>query len=438
MDKTGACTVIAAIETVARLAPGTPLLAVAPAVENMPGPHSTRPGDIVTALNGKKVDITNTDAEGRLILGDAMTYAERLGATHLVDVATLTGAVARALGHLVTGAFGQPQAWYDDGRGRGARAGERYWQLPLIDDYVPDMDSWYADLQNAGSAEGSLVKSGLFLREFVTVPWVHLDIAGTALLPQGRSRSARAARPACRTRRSSSWPWPARRAAAARLDRGAPMEPTDVVVLAVAGGVLGARRRPVRDPLAGARRGAPAGSPHRLADRAVRRRRRGRVRAAARCAFAGDPLALVVFGAWFVTLVVGLATDLDQRLLPDELTLPVIPLALLYALSGLNPLVGGAARARRRPRRVIIPAVLYLPSIPFGAGAFGMGDVKFLAGMGLMLGGERALGGTLFGLLLAGVVLLVLLVTRRIGRKSYVPFGPFLIIGALWAVLIRA
>ena len=98
MDKTGAATVIAAIATVARLAPGTPLLAVAPAVENMPGPHSTRPGDVVRALNGKMVDITNTDAEGRLILGDAMTYAEQLGATHLVDVATLTGAVSRALG----------------------------------------------------------------------------------------------------------------------------------------------------------------------------------------------------------------------------------------------------------------------------------------------------------------------------------------------------
>jgi leader peptidase (prepilin peptidase)/N-methyltransferase len=82
--------------------------------------------------------------------------------------------------------------------------------------------------------------------------------------------------------------------------------------------------------------------------------------------------------------------------------------------------------------------VLYLPSIPFGAGAFGIGDVKFLAGMGLMVGGERAVGGTLFGLLVAGLVLFVLLVTRRIGRKTYVPFGPFLIIGALWAVLIRA
>jgi len=179
MDKTGAATVIAAIETVARLAPGTPLLAIAPAVENMPGPHSTRPGDVVRALNGKMVDITNTDAEGRLILGDALTYAERLGATHLVDVATLTGAVGRALGHLVTGAFGTPQPWFDEVIAAGKRAGERYWQIPLIDDYVPDMDSWYGDLQNAGAAEGSLVKSGLFIREFVTRPWVHLDIGGT-------------------------------------------------------------------------------------------------------------------------------------------------------------------------------------------------------------------------------------------------------------------
>jgi leucyl aminopeptidase len=193
MDKTGACTVIAAIETVARLAPGTPLLAVAPAVENMPGPHSTRPGDIVTALNGKTVDITNTDAEGRLILGDAMTYAERLGATHLVDVATLTGAVARALGHLVTGAFGTPQPFYDQVMAAGDRAGERYWQLPLIEEYVPEMDSWYADFQNAGSAEGSLIKSGLFLREFATVPWVHLDIAGTAYFRKALSFAARGA-----------------------------------------------------------------------------------------------------------------------------------------------------------------------------------------------------------------------------------------------------
>jgi leader peptidase (prepilin peptidase)/N-methyltransferase len=152
--------------------------------------------------------------------------------------------------------------------------------------------------------------------------------------------------------------------------------------------------------------------------------------------FAGAPLALIVFGAWFATLVVGLATDLDQRVLPDELTLPVIPIALVYAISGLNPLVGGAI-VPAIAAAVLIPAVLYLPSIPFGAGAFGMGDVKFLVGMGLLLGGERALAGTLVGLLIAGAVLIVLLATRRIGRKSYIPFGPFLIIGALWAVLIR-
>jgi leucyl aminopeptidase len=199
LDKTGACTVIAAIETVARLAPGTPLLALAPAVENMPGPHSARPGDIVTALNGKTVDITNTDAEGRLILGDAMTWAERQGATHLVDVATLTGAVSRALGHQVTGAFGTPQAWYDQVAAASVRAGERLWQLPLVDDYVPEMDSWYADLQNYGSAEGSLIKSGLFLREFASVPWTHLDIAGTgyytkatAYAPRGASGASHA------------------------------------------------------------------------------------------------------------------------------------------------------------------------------------------------------------------------------------------------------
>jgi len=193
MDKTGACTVIAAIATVARLAPGTPLLAVAPAVENMPGPHSARPGDIVKALNGKWVDIINTDAEGRLILGDAMTYAERLGATHLVDVATLTGAVSRALGDLVTGAFGTDPAFTGEVLAAGARAGERYWQMPLVDEYLTEMESWYGDIVNSGSGEGGLVKSGLFLREFATVPWVHLDIAGTAYFRKAKPWAARGA-----------------------------------------------------------------------------------------------------------------------------------------------------------------------------------------------------------------------------------------------------
>jgi leader peptidase (prepilin peptidase) / N-methyltransferase len=152
--------------------------------------------------------------------------------------------------------------------------------------------------------------------------------------------------------------------------------------------------------------------------------------------FDGDPLAIALFGAWFAVLVVGLATDLDQRLLPDVLMLPVIPVALVYALSGRNPLVGGEI-VLAIVAAVVIPLALYLPSIPFGAGAFGTGDVKLLLGSGLMLGFVRAVGGALFGLLVSGAVLGVLLVTRRIGRRSYVPFGPFLIIGIFWAVLVR-
>ena len=139
-----------------------------------------------------------------------------------------------------------------------------------------------------------------------------------------------------------------------------------------------------------------------------------------------------------MTLVIGLATDLDQRLLPDQLTLPVIPIALVYAMSGAEPARRRRARRWPSPPRWLIPAVLYLPSIPFGAGAFGLGDVKFLAGMGLLVGGERALGRVLVGLLLGRARRSPSCSsTRRIGRRSYVPFGPFLIFGALWAVLIR-
>ena len=192
-DKTGACTVIEAIATIHQLAPDLPIMAVAPAVENMPGGHSTRPGDVVTALNGKTVEITNTDAEGRLILGDALTWAERAGATHLVDVATLTGAVERAFGKLITGGFGTPQAWWDEVAAAGARQAERYWQVPFVDDYRSDMESWYADLQNSGTADGSLVKSGMFLREFTTRPWVHLDIGGSGYLRKATPWAARGA-----------------------------------------------------------------------------------------------------------------------------------------------------------------------------------------------------------------------------------------------------
>ena len=152
--------------------------------------------------------------------------------------------------------------------------------------------------------------------------------------------------------------------------------------------------------------------------------------------FGADALAMVLFGAWFVTLIVGLGTDLDQRLLPNLLTIPVIPVGLLYAASGQNPLVGGQL-IPAVAAAVLIPAVLYLPSLPFGAGAFGLGDVFLLVGVGLMVGAERAIGGVLVGLIAAGIVLGALLAMKRIGRKTYIPFGPFLIGGALWAALIR-
>jgi leader peptidase (prepilin peptidase)/N-methyltransferase len=142
----------------------------------------------------------------------------------------------------------------------------------------------------------------------------------------------------------------------------------------------------------------------------------------------------IVFGAWFATLVVGFAIDLDQRLLPDELTLPVIPIALLLDVTGANPLVGTGLLPALGVA-IVVPLALWLMSVPFGAGAFGIGDVKLLAGVGLMTGFIRTLGGLLSGLLAAGLVLAILLVTRRIGRRTYVPFGPFLIFGALWGIV---
>ena len=181
MDKNGAIAVIEAAATIAQLDPGRPIHAVAACVENMPSGHATRPGDVVTALNGKRVEVTNTDAEGRLILGDAMTFAEReLGATHLVDVSTLTGIAYSAYGGEVAATCGSDAALLDEFHLAARRAGEVYWPYPLADAYKKNMDTWSADLQNSGTREASLIRSGLFLREFTTVPWIHLDIAGTA------------------------------------------------------------------------------------------------------------------------------------------------------------------------------------------------------------------------------------------------------------------
>jgi leucyl aminopeptidase len=193
MDKTGAATVIHAIATAAQLVPGIPLLAVAPAVENMPGPHTSRTGDVGRAMNGKLVEITNTDAEGRLILGDALTWTERQGATHIVDVATLTGAMARALGRYITGGFGDDEAWWSEVAAAAARQGEPLWRMPLDDSYRKDIDTPYGDMANSGIAEGSALTAALFLREFVSRPWVHLDIAGTAYMEKADPWLARGA-----------------------------------------------------------------------------------------------------------------------------------------------------------------------------------------------------------------------------------------------------
>jgi leucyl aminopeptidase len=181
-DKSGAAAVIAAARTVARLAPDTPLMAVAPMVENMPGGNAQRPGDVVTALNGMTVEVTNTDAEGRLILADAMTWAEREGATHVVDVATLTGAQSIAFGDQISAYFARPRTWGERVGVAAERAGEWFWEMPLAMEYRASYDSAHADIVNSGSRDGSLIKSAVFLSEFVTVPWVHVDIAGTAYL----------------------------------------------------------------------------------------------------------------------------------------------------------------------------------------------------------------------------------------------------------------
>jgi leader peptidase (prepilin peptidase) / N-methyltransferase len=151
--------------------------------------------------------------------------------------------------------------------------------------------------------------------------------------------------------------------------------------------------------------------------------------------YADDPLALAAFGAAFLAMVVLLAVDLDQRLLPDLLTLPLAAAALVYALSGQNPLVGGDV-VQAVAVAVVPPLILFVVSLPFGAGAFGGGDVKLLVGVGLLAGFPRALTGLLAGLVLAGIVLVALLATGRISRRTYVPFGPFLLAGAAWGILL--
>jgi leucyl aminopeptidase len=180
-DMCGAATVIATIQALARLKSPVDVIAVAGLVENMPGGRATRPGDIVKAANGKTIEIINTDAEGRLVLADALDLAIKRGAQRLVDVATLTGAIKVALGELTTGFMASPQSWADYLLRAADNAGERLWQMPLYPEYKDKLKSNIADLMNTGGRFGGASIAAAFLQQVVgKTPWAHLDIAGTA------------------------------------------------------------------------------------------------------------------------------------------------------------------------------------------------------------------------------------------------------------------
>ncbi len=180
-DMSGGAAVVCAMAAISRLNAPVRCIAVIPTTENMPGGKAIKPGDILTSAEGKTVEVLNTDAEGRLILGDGMWYARRLGATHLVDVATLTGACVVALGKTTTGLFGTPDTWVEHIRRASDRAGDRSWPMPVFDDYKEQFKSEIADFANTGGRAGGAITGALFIKEFSgDLPWVHMDIAGTA------------------------------------------------------------------------------------------------------------------------------------------------------------------------------------------------------------------------------------------------------------------
>jgi leucyl aminopeptidase len=182
-DMAGGATMLGVMRALAALKPNVKVICVVPATENMPGGTAQKPGDIQTAMSGKTIEVLNTDAEGRLILADAVHYAKQLGATHLVDAATLTGAIVVALASINVGVFGgADQAWTDKVLASAKAAGEKMWQMPMDDEYREFIKGTVADIQNIGSGKGGgSITGAWFIREFAgDTPWVHLDIAGTA------------------------------------------------------------------------------------------------------------------------------------------------------------------------------------------------------------------------------------------------------------------
>ena len=194
-DMAGGAAVACAMRAIALLGAPIRVIGVVPTTENMPGGRAIKPGDVLKSAEGKTVEVINTDAEGRLILGDGLWYARQLGATHLVDVATLTGACVVALGKIASGLFGTPDAWVQRVRAVADRAGDRVWPMPLFDEYRDQLKSEIADMMNTGGRPAGSITAAMFLKEFSGgLPWVHMDIAGTAwaeeakpYLPKGPS-----------------------------------------------------------------------------------------------------------------------------------------------------------------------------------------------------------------------------------------------------------
>ncbi len=180
-DMAGGAAMIGAMRAIALLKPKVKVIGIVCATENMPSGKAQKPGDVQIAMNGKSIEIINTDAEGRLVLADGLHYARQLGATYLVDAATLTGACVVALGPIAAGVFCNDEPYYQQFSEALKRSGEKMWRLPVDSDYIELIKSDIADMKNTGGRWGGAITAAMFLKEFVEeTPWIHLDIAGTA------------------------------------------------------------------------------------------------------------------------------------------------------------------------------------------------------------------------------------------------------------------
>jgi leucyl aminopeptidase len=186
-DMAGAATMIGAMRAIALLKPKVKVTAIICATENMPSGKAQKPGDVQIAMSGKSIEIINTDAEGRLILADGLSYARQLGCTHLVDAATLTGAIVVALGYVNAGIFASDDQMYERFANASRQAGEKLWRLPLDEEYKEGIKSNIADIVNSGGRWGGAILAAMFLKEFAEdTPWIHLDIAGTAWMDENK------------------------------------------------------------------------------------------------------------------------------------------------------------------------------------------------------------------------------------------------------------